>query len=147
VESKRTILHVDDDPLITQMIGDMLRETGYEVTALHDPCQAVDKLISSNHRVVLLDISMPGIDGLNLLRQIKAHDGGIQVIMLTGIVSIGSVLQSFRWGAEACFFKPLRDKKPLLDALDDVFRKLDRWRGTLEDLSRRKHQDADKLLL
>jgi DNA-binding NtrC family response regulator len=90
---------------------------------------------------VILDIDMPGINGLDLLREIKAYDGGIQVIMLTGMVSLSTLLQSFRWGAEACIFKPLGDLDPLLEALEDTFRKINRWWTALEELSQRRRQE------
>ena len=88
---------------------------------------------------MLLDIDMPRINGLELLKEIKAFDGGILVIMLSGIVTQTTVFQSLRMGAEACFFKPLTDAEPLVDAISDCFRKLDRWWNTLDELVRRRN--------
>jgi len=73
--------------------------------------------------------------------EIKAYDGGIQVLMLTGVTSMNSLLQSFRFGAEACLFKPLNDYQPLCNALEDTFRKIDRWWDALEELSQRRCQE------
>ncbi|MBN2022133.1 MAG: response regulator [Pirellulales bacterium] len=141
----RMILHVDDDPQITRLIAEHLHNAGYEVTSLNDPTQAMKELISSQHRVIVLDIDMPRINGLDLLQEIKAYDGGIQVIMLTGVVTLTTVLRSFRLGAEACFFKPLLTPEPFLEAVHDVFGKIDRWWATLEDLSHRRHQHTPTL--
>ena len=138
----RTILHVDDDPQITRIVATHLNAHGYQVTQLHDPYDALDVIMRSQYRVVLLDIDMPGLDGLELLRKIKAFDGGIQAIMLTGVVSMSTVLQSLRFGAEACFFKPLIDYQPLLNALGSTFAKIDRWWITLEELSLRRREGA-----
>jgi DNA-binding NtrC family response regulator len=141
VPTPRSILHVDDDPNITSLLARRLTSRGYTVDSLNDPRQCISRLIGNRHRVVLLDVDMPGQDGLSLLKEIKSHDGGIQVIMLTGLVTMSSALQSLRWGAEACFFKPLPDIDPLVMALEDAFRKLDRWWQTLDDLShRRRHE-------
>ena len=137
MNTDRTILHIDDDIHVTQMVAALLRKHGYQVGALHDPTKALDELTCNKWRVVLLDIDMPGINGLDLLQRIKAQDGGIQVIMLTGLVKLNTVLQSFRWGAEACVFKPLGNMDLLLASLDDTFHKIDRWWNTLEELSQR----------
>ena len=135
---EREILHIDDDPQVTRIIAKRLKPHGYQVTPLHDPTRAIDELIHKQWRVVLSDVDMPGINGLDLLRNIKAHDGGIQVIMLTGVVTMSSVLESLRLGAEACFFKPLSELEPLLEALEHSFHKIDRWWGSLQKLSHLK---------
>jgi len=134
----RSILHIDDDPQVTRIVAERLQLHGYQVTSLNDPYQAIATLSQMRFRVVLLDIDMPQLNGLDLLHEIKRYDGGIQVIMLTGMVTLTAVLESFRSGAEACFFKPLVSLDPLLEALGDTFRKIDRWWGTLADLSERR---------
>ena len=141
--TNRTILHVDDDPQITRIVAAKLKTHGYQVARLHDPQGALDAIMRCQYRVILLDIDMPGLNGLELLRQIKAFDGGIQALMLTGVVSMSAVLQSLRIGAEACFFKPLEDYQPLLDAVESTFAKIDRWWNTLEELSRRRRAGTD----
>ena len=136
------VLHIDDDPQITRIVAARLAREGFQVTPLNDPTRAIDALVHGLYRIVLMDIDMPQINGLELLGRIKAHDGGIQVVMLTGLVTMTSVLQSLRLGAEACFFKPLDDVEPLVDALRDVQRKLQRWWTTLDELSRQRKRVA-----
>lgn len=138
----RSILHVDDDPQMTRLVGKQLEGCGYDVLSINDPRMAVNELALQQRRVALLDIDMPGLNGLDLLREIKAYDGGIQVIMLTGLVNLTTVLQSLRWGAEACFFKPIDDFNPLIEALESVFVKIDRWWKTLDELSTRRRREA-----
>jgi DNA-binding NtrC family response regulator len=101
--------------------------------SMNDPADALGELVRGIRRVVLLDIEMPGTNGLELLRQIKEHDDGIQVIMLSG--KMGSVLQSVDDGAEVCFFKPLDNIELMLDALDEAFQKLDPCLESPEDLA------------
>ena len=132
---ERAILHIDDDPQVTRMVAKRLQQHGYEVTSLNDPTKALRELMQNQWRVVLMDIDMPRVNGLDLLREIKAYDGGVQVIMLTGEVKVSSVLDSFRLGAEAIFFKPLGDVQGLHQALDSTFSKIDRWWEALRDLS------------
>jgi len=139
---RRTILHIDDEVAITRFVARYFRDSRYELTALNDATQAMDVLRKTRPRLVLLDIDMPSVNGLDLLREIKTEDGGIQVIMLTGLVSMQTVLQALRWGAEACLFKPLIDMQPLEEAVEHTFKKIDRWWGAIESLSREKHGRA-----
>lgn len=138
MDYKRTILHVDDDPQITRLVASRLKDLGYEVTSLNDPRLALEELDRSHQRLVLLDIDMPHISGLDLLEKIRADYRGTQVIMLTGLVTLQTVLQSFRWGAEFCIFKPIVDMGPLLDAVERTFWKIDQWWSALDYLSREK---------
>ncbi|MEM9353932.1 MAG: response regulator [Planctomycetota bacterium] len=139
----RRILHVDDDPAITKLIAKRLESFGYEVTSVNDPTEAMSELVRGQYRLVILDIDMEDKNGLELLEDIKAHDGGIQVIMLTGLVSVTTVLETLRRGAEACFFKPLDDIEPFVAAVGDTFTKIDRWWGSLNDLVRRRKSGAE----
>ncbi len=135
---ERTILHVDDDPSILRIVRKILIAEDYDVVSLDDPTLITKRRLETGARVVLLDLEMPQIDGLSVLRDIKTQDGGVEVIMLTGIVSMSTVLQSMRWGAEACVFKPIIDRQPLLSALKAAFDKIDRWWATLDELNARR---------
>jgi DNA-binding NtrC family response regulator len=134
----RIVLHVDDDPSMLRLVAETLGNDGYEVVSLDDPQQASRSLLTTGARVVLLDIDMPQVDGLTLLNELKAEDGGVQVIMVTGVVSMNTVLQSMRLGAEACVFKPLNDFDPLRTAVSAAFDKIDHWWDSLHDLNQRK---------
>ncbi|MCA9267938.1 MAG: response regulator [Planctomycetales bacterium] len=138
MNTNRTILHVDDDPSLLRLVAAKLTAHGCNVISLSDPTCAAQVLLDSGARLALLDIDMPHINGLDLLHDIKQLDGGIQVIMLTGAVSMSSVLQSLRWGAESCVFKPIDDFRPLLTAVDAAFEKIDRWWECLRDLQQRR---------
>lgn len=135
VDRSRKLLHIDDDEPFTRLMAHRLGQHGYQLDAFHDPMLALAELANDQHRVVLLDINMPGVNGLELLRQIKRRDGSIQVIMLTAHVGVDVILQSLRWGAEGCFFKPVTDIHPLLECLDLTFRKLDRWQEAISEMN------------
>ena len=145
MNSRRLILHVDDDPQFTRALAARLAIFGIEVRALNDPRHALEELALGQYRVVLLDLEMPHFDGLEVLHQIKTYDGGIQVIMLSEVVSTTTLLQALRLGAEAALFKPVRDVEPLVSTIDDVFRKLDRWWEALEELTRRRQVEFEVL--
>ena len=108
-DRRRVVLHVDDDPQMLRFVASLLEKGDYEVISIDDPTKVRATLLASDCRVVISDVDMPQMNGLELLRQIKQHDGGIHVVMLTGLVSMSTILDSMRLGAEACVFKPLSD--------------------------------------
>lgn len=136
---RKTILHVDDDPQMTRLVANRLTPLGYEVTSLNEPSRALEMVTASDPRVILLDVDMPGVNGIDLLQEIKRACGGSQVIMLTGQVSIQTLLHSYRSGAEFCIFKPLTDVAPLRTAIETVFRKIDHWWNAMSEMSRQRH--------
>ena len=91
---ERKILHVDDDPSILRIVASVLSKRGYTVVSVSDPSQAIPSLIQTSTRLVILDIDMPEKSGLSLLEDIKAVDGSIQVIMLTGMVSMATIFRA-----------------------------------------------------
>lgn len=139
---RRNILHVDDDPEILRLVSRKLRGLNYNVISLQDPLQAIESMRINGCSVILLDIDMPVMNGLDLLQQIKKADGGMQVIMLSGLVSMSTLLQSMRWGAEACVFKPLKDFDELVLHIDNAFTKIEHWWTALRDLKAIKEQSA-----
>ncbi len=138
---RRAVLHVDDDPAILRVVGTNLRNRGYEVISLDDPSRTIATLLEHHCRVAILDVDMPMENGLEVLSRIKEFDGGVQVIMLTGLVSMNAVLESMRRGAEACFFKPVLDYDEFHIRLDATFGKLDEWWHTLQDLASRRQSE------
>ena len=146
MNQERTILHVDDDPDMLRIVARRLADEGYRVISLSDPRDVAARLSDSGARLALVDIEMPEMDGLSLLRQIKRDDASVQVIMLTGVVTLSTALRTMRYGAEACVFKPIDDFSPLLTAVDAAFAKLDRWWQSLEDLRRRKADSRDPVV-
>ena len=144
--NRKAVLHVDDDPLITRIVGAQLQEGGYDSEAVNDPTEAFDAMIRGQFRIVLLDIHMPKQSGLQLLSEIKAYDAGIQVIMLTGLVNETTVLETMRQGAEACLFKPIHEPKILIDAVDDAFKRNNRWWYSLRDLTQRRRKREKYLM-
>jgi DNA-binding NtrC family response regulator len=127
MEYSKIVMHVDDDPAILRLVSRTLFKHGVHVVSVSDPTTAIARLFDCGARVVLLDIDMPIKDGLTLLADIKRHDAGIQVIMCTALVSIGTVLQSISLGAEGCIFKPIKDPAIVTDSVDRAFEKIDRW--------------------
>lgn len=142
--NRRAILHVDDDEAQCRFIKHQLAPHGYEVTSITDAHEAIDAIIRGQFRVVILDIDMPEKSGMHLLSEIKNHDAGIQVIMLTGIVNVTTVLEAIQSGAEACHFKPVESFDSLVESIAHCFIKIDRWWHTLRDLAQRRKEESSQ---
>jgi DNA-binding NtrC family response regulator len=106
--SKAHVLVVDDEPEIRELLADILRDEGYEVTLAADAAEARDARLARRPELCLLDIWMPGMDGLSLLKE-WAHDGALPfpVIMMSGHGSIESAVEATRLGAWDFIEKPL----------------------------------------
>ena len=144
-ENQRTVIHVDDEPAMARIVKKKLESAGFHVISINDPHEVLGVLLETDCHVAVLDIDMPSLNGLDLLKQIKQQDGGVQVVMLTGVVTMSTVLRSLRWGAEACVFKPFTDGSELFEALETCFEKIDRWWKTLEELKSRKNEECGSL--
>lgn len=143
----REILHIDDDPALLRLVASRLKPFDIRVVSLTDPTEVPEFLLKSDIRVGVFDIDMPQMSGLELLRQIKEQDGGIQVIMLTGVVSMSSVLRSLRWGAEACLFKPVTEIEPLVLSIESALAKVQRWWLALQELKQRQADGGSDAVL
>jgi DNA-binding NtrC family response regulator len=86
---KRTarILVVDDDPILLELLTDTLLTIGYEATPATDGIIALDMLATRKFDLVITDIKMPRMDGLQLLKKIKRHYIGMPVLFITGVAS------------------------------------------------------------
>src|ERR1700735_1686402 len=77
------ILVIDDDPELRDLLRDYLNRQGMEVSVLHDAASLERRLERERPDLIVLDLMMPGVDGLSALRQLRAHGDTIPVIMLT----------------------------------------------------------------
>ncbi len=134
------ILVVDDEREITEALRRYFTFEGYAVDVANDPYTALKMINQGNYLIVISDISMPGMTGVELLRRIKAHNGMIQVIMITGYVTLENILTCLRLGADDCFLKPLTDMDLLLQAVNEALAKLNKWSQLMLDVSRGRHR-------
>jgi len=104
--SKLSVLVVDDDPDILEYLQDFLGAEGFEVTTLSDPTLAVERVRDEVFHLVVLDLMMPKVSGMDLLAQIRAVDDDIAVIILTGHPSLDSATASIQHEVSAYIHKP-----------------------------------------
>lgn len=136
------LLIVDDEKDITSALKRYFTFEGYEVDTANDPYTALRMIHQDNFLVVISDIAMPGMTGVELLGRIKQYNGMIQVIMITGYVTLDNVLSCLRLGADDCFLKPISDIARLQAAVDEAVGKLEKWKTLMLDISRGRRVDG-----
>jgi DNA-binding NtrC family response regulator len=100
------ILLVDDDSAFRHVMAGELRRLGHEVATASSGEEAVASVERAEPEVVLLDLRLPGMDGLETLKAVRARSSAIEVIMLTGHGSIDSAIESIKVGAFDYVTKP-----------------------------------------
>jgi DNA-binding NtrC family response regulator len=104
--AKLSVLVVDDDPDILEYLQDFLGAEGFDVTTLSDPTLAVERVRDEVFHLVVLDLMMPKVSGMDLLQQIRAVDDDIAVIILTGHPSLDTATASIQHEVSAYIHKP-----------------------------------------
>lgn len=143
MKTENIVLHVDDDQAMLDIVRMSLQKRGYKVISISDPTVALKTLAECAARVVILDIDMPIKDGLTLLKEIKQRDAGIQAVMLTGMVSMGTILHATGLGAQECVFKPVKELREVGDAVDRCFANIERWWSALREWMERRSEISD----
>lgn len=133
------ILIVDDEEGITNSLVRYFRLLGYKVDGVNSPIQALEMIHNENYMIVVSDIMMPEMSGIEMLGKIKSFNGMIQVIMMTGVVTIENVLACLRNGANDCYLKPLDDLTIMKAAVDEAIARLAKWENMIKQMVGRKH--------
>lgn len=114
------VLVVDDDPDIRTLLSRRLRRIGYTVEEAGDGVEALGLVDKAVHDVVVTDMTMPRLDGLGLLKELRNRDSELPVIVLTGHGSMDNAIQAMRDGSLFDYLlKPLSD----LDLLEVAVRR------------------------
>jgi len=104
------ILLVDDEAGIRTVLGIALADSGYRVTAAENGEEALRLFRELKPPIVLTDIKMPEMDGIELLQHIKAESPGTEVIMFTGHGDMDLAIKSLKYGATDFVTKPINDE-------------------------------------
>jgi len=114
---KLRVLVVDDDEDICLYLREFLTREGFRVATVSKAADALVEIRQGRHQIVLLDVRLPGVDGVELLRQIRAIDSDICVIVMTGYPSVQSAVESMKAAAFDYLQKPfdLQDLRVVLE--------------------------------
>src|SRR6266446_8577745 len=120
---KIRVLVVDDDSLLRKLIADQLARVEFDALPAASGKEALEVLREADYDVVLLDIMMPDISGLDALREIRKFEDPPEVVMLTADTSLATGVEAMRHGAYDYLTKPAT-----LDEMEAVIRKADEKR-------------------
>lgn len=110
---RKKILVVDDDVDITRVVTKMLSHEDHEVETASSGEEALEKITFRKPDIILLDIMMPRMNGLEVLRKVKEIDPSIYIIMITAFGDIDSYLDAMEWGAFEYMNKPFETEELL----------------------------------
>lgn len=121
MENKTSILIVDDDPGMTETMFDILNETGYDVAVAEDGYKAIDMIKKRPYDIALMDIRMPGINGVETFVKVKSISPSTIVIMMTAYSLESLIDEAMRKHAYTCLYKPLNMDK-VIALLEEITR-------------------------
>jgi len=104
---RERVLVVDDDAILRDVLAEMLREAGLEVETAESGAEALSKLDGAGMDVILSDVTMPGMDGIDLLRRVRERDLDLPVVLMTGMPTLASAVKAVEYGAFRYLSKPL----------------------------------------
>lgn len=108
------LLIVDDEPDMLKLLGMILRDkTKYEIITTNNPVEALDLVKRGGYDLVITDLKMPGLDGIEMLDAVKNYDVDIPVIMMTAYGTIETAEEALRKGAFDFITKPFRKEQIL----------------------------------
>ncbi|HBI24770.1 MAG TPA: two-component system response regulator [Nitrospiraceae bacterium] len=137
-EGIKEILVVDDEPLIREIIIRKLSEFGYIATPVENAFEALNKMREKSYPLVLSDIMMPGMDGIELLKRLRSLYPDTAVVMITAVSNVNIAIEALREGAYDYLIKPFNFEEVVL-SVKNAFEKRDL---ILENRLYQKHLEA-----
>jgi CheY-like chemotaxis protein len=118
-QTKERVLVVDDEENMRKTLAEILSDEGYEVATAATGEAAVDLCLKNDYRIVLMDVRMPGMDGVEAFRQIRRHQEGVRVILMSAYSVEALKEAALDEGAIAFLSKPL-DVERVVHLIDET---------------------------
>jgi DNA-binding NtrC family response regulator len=128
-DKKIKVLVVDDEETVRILFQRILQTAGYDVATAADGKEALTVMADTDIAVVLLDIKMPGLSGVDVLAKITTDWPDICVIMVTAVADVRTAVGAMKLGAYDYITKPFDQNKVLLKIRGDI----ERWQEQLQD--------------
>jgi EAL domain-containing protein (putative c-di-GMP-specific phosphodiesterase class I) len=103
----RKVLVIDDEPAVLRVIGLLLERNGFSVASVSNAREGLTLLADKGFDVVLTDIIMPELSGVDFLRELRQHDLDVPVILMTAGATLDSALDAIEYGAQQYLLKPV----------------------------------------
>jgi len=103
---KVSVLIVDDEPMVCDLLDEVLSGQGYLCAKVPSGRRAVVELENKEYDVVLLDIRLPGMSGIDVLREIWLNHPETAAIMITVVDDVSTTIEAMKWGASDYIVKP-----------------------------------------
>jgi EAL domain-containing protein (putative c-di-GMP-specific phosphodiesterase class I) len=120
-EAAPRALVVDDDPSVRRVLVRLSQLAGLEVREAEDGAQAAQLVRTESFDVIVSDVAMPGMTGIELLREVRRHDLDVPVVLITGAPDVSSASEAVQYGAFRYLGKPI-DAQRLHDVLSQALR-------------------------
>ena len=114
MEAKHTIHVIDDEPIIHEVLGDLLASEGFDVELSSNGEEGLEKHSSDKYDLILLDLLMPGMNGIEVLQKLKQRDPSCVIIIITAYASVESAITAMKMGAYDYIQKPFKHDELLL---------------------------------
>ena len=119
--SKKSILIIDDEPEILNLLSRFLgKNPNFSVSTFSNPVSAISEIERTNFDLILLDIMMPQMNGLEVLEKIKSKKENQKVVMMTAYSTLDKVLKSHKEGATNYVMKPFSSLEALENKIVEV---------------------------
>jgi Response regulator containing CheY-like receiver, AAA-type ATPase, and DNA-binding domains len=116
------VLVVDDDPLLRDLCRQTLARAGFVVMTAANATIALEALEQTIFDLIIVDLAMPNIDGIQLLELIRLRDISVPILIVSGVASVEHIAQAMRLGARGLLIKPFRAQE-LTDIAHELVRK------------------------
>ncbi|MGB2690673.1 MAG: response regulator [Desulfobacterales bacterium] len=120
-KQKTKILILDDEPIVLNRLEPALEKSGYDVEAFSRSLEASNRIMEQDFDIVITDLKMEGIDGMEFLARVKDRSPVTEVIVITGFATMETAKESFKKGVFDFLAKPFK-----LGEIKDVVAKAER---------------------
>lgn len=114
MKQRGSIHIIDDEPIIHEVLGDLLTAEGYDIESSLNGEEAIEKYAPDVYDLILLDLLMPGMNGIDVLKKIKKIDPQAVIIIITAYASVESAIAAMKIGAFDYIQKPFKHEELLL---------------------------------
>lgn len=108
IQQKTSILILDDEPIVSKRLQPALEKKGYEVESFYQSSDAMKRIHERNFDIVITDLKMEGVDGMQFLSEVKERSPATEVIVITGFATMETAKESMRKGVFDFLAKPFK---------------------------------------